>query len=246
MTRRPAIASVLVAALVLAACSKKPADTIPAAAADLIITGGPIVTMEGDQPTTVEAIVVDDGKITFVGSKADALKQKAEGTVVKDLGGKTLMPGFIDGHAHAQQFGGQAVGANLLAPPDGNVNTIDDLVAKLKTFADGPDVEKTGWIFGVGYDDALLGRHPTREDLDKVSTTVPVMATHISGHFRGGQHARPEDDRIRRQHAQPRGRRHPPRGRRQDPERRARRTGRHAAHGEVPRARPRRRARTNS
>lgn len=183
MNRRPAIASILLAAVVLAACSKKPAETTPAAAADLIITGGPIVTMEGDQPTTVEAIVVDDGRITFVGSKVDALKQQAEGTVLKDLGGKTLMPGFIDGHAHAQQFGAQAVGANLLAPPDGTVNTIDDLVARLKTFAAGPDVDKTGWIFGVGYDDALLGRHPTREDLDKVSTTVPVMATHISGHF---------------------------------------------------------------
>ena len=183
MTRRPALASVLLAAVVLAACSKKPADTTPAAAADLIIFGGPIVTMEGDQPTTVEAIVVDEGKIAFVGSKADALKQQAEGTVLKDLGGKTLMPGFIDGHAHAQQFGMQAVGANLLAPPDGSVNTIDDVVAKLKAFAAGPDVEKTGWIFGVGYDDALLGRHPTRADLDKVSTTVPVMATHISAHF---------------------------------------------------------------
>jgi predicted amidohydrolase YtcJ len=183
MTRRPAIASVLLAAVALAACSKKPADTTPAAAADLIVFGGPIVTMEGGQPTTVEAMVVDDGKITFVGNKADALKQKANGTVLKDLGGKTLLPGFIDGHAHAQQFGMQAVGANLLAPPDGSVNTIDDVVAKLKTFAEGPDVNKTGWIFGVGYDDALLGRHPTREDLDKVSTTVPVMATHISAHF---------------------------------------------------------------
>jgi len=183
MNRRPAIASVLLAAVALAACSKKPADTTPAAAADLIVFGGPIVPMEGDQPTTVEAMVVDEGKITFVGSKADALKQKANGTVLKDLGGKTLLPGFIDGHAHAQQFGMQAVGANLLAPPDGSVNTIDDVVAKLKTFAEGPDVNKTGWIFGVGYDDALLGRHPTREDLDKVSTTVPVMATHISAHF---------------------------------------------------------------
>jgi predicted amidohydrolase YtcJ len=183
MTRRPAIASVLLAAVVLAACSKKPADTNPGGTADLIITGGPIVTMEGDQPTTAEAIVVEDGKITFVGSKADALKQRGDGTVIKDLAGKTLMPGFIDGHAHAQQFGAQAVGANLLAPPDGSVNTIDDVIAKLNTFAAGPDVDKTGWIFGVGYDDALLGRHPTREDLDKVSTTVPVMATHISGHF---------------------------------------------------------------
>ncbi len=77
MTRRPPIASVVLAALVLAACSKKPADTTPVAAADLIVFGGPIVTMEGDQPTTVEAIVVDEGKITFVGSRADALKQKA-------------------------------------------------------------------------------------------------------------------------------------------------------------------------
>jgi predicted amidohydrolase YtcJ len=183
MTRRPAIASVLLAAVVLAACSKKPADTNPGGTADLIITGGPIVTMEGDQPTTAEAIVVEDGKITFVGSKADALKQRGDRTVIKNLAGKTLMPGFIDGHAHAQQFGAQAVGANLLAPPDGSVNTIDDVIAKLNTFAAGPDVDKTGWIFGVGYDDALLGRHPTREDLDKVSTTVPVMATHISGHF---------------------------------------------------------------
>jgi predicted amidohydrolase YtcJ len=184
MTRRPAIAPILFAALAVAACSKKPVETaIPGSAADLIITGGPIVTMEGDQPTTVEAIVVGDGKITFIGSKADALKQRAKGTVVKDLAGRTLMPGFIDGHAHAQQFGSQAVGANLLAPPDGSVNTIEDVVAKLKAFAAGPDVDKTGWIFGVGYDDALLGRHPTREDLDKVSTTVPVMATHISGHF---------------------------------------------------------------
>jgi hypothetical protein len=183
VTRNQAIAPILVSALVLAACGKRPADSSPAAAADLIITGGPIVTMEGDQPVTVEAIVVDDGRITFVGSKKDALQQKGDGTVVKDLAGRTLMPGFIDGHAHAQQFGAQAVGANLLAPPDGTVNTIDDLVERLKAFAAGPDVGLTGWIFGVGYDDALLGRHPTREDLDKVSTTVPVIATHISGHF---------------------------------------------------------------
>jgi len=183
MNRRPAAATVLACVLALAACGQEPASETAATGADLIISGGPIVTMDGDQPTTVEAIVVDDGRITFVGSKSDALKQQGTGTVLKDLAGKTLMPGFIDGHAHVQQFGAQAVGANLLAPPDGTVNTMDDLVARLKTFAAGPDVELTGWIFGVGYDDALLGRHPTREDLDKVSTTVPVMATHISGHF---------------------------------------------------------------
>jgi predicted amidohydrolase YtcJ len=183
MTTRPAIASVLACALLIAACSREGAIKTAGPGADLIVTGGPIVTMEGDQAVTVEAIVVRDGRITFVGSKADALSRRGEGTVVKDLAGKTLLPGFIDGHAHAQQFGTQAIGANLLAPPDGTVNTMDDLVDRLKAFAAGPDVGLTGWIIGVGYDDALLGRHPTREDLDKVSTTVPVMATHISAHF---------------------------------------------------------------
>ena len=79
----------------------------------------------------------------------------------------------------------QAVGANLLAAPDGNVATIDDLVAELKKFAKGSEVDRTGWIFGVGYDDSILaeGRHPTRDDLDRVSTEIPVLAGHISGHF---------------------------------------------------------------
>jgi predicted amidohydrolase YtcJ len=176
----------LVSLLALAACGETGKGTASQAGgpgADLIISGGPIVTMEGDQPTTAEAVVIDEGKIVFVGSKADAMKQKVDGTVLKDLAGKTLMPGLIDGHAHGQQFGTQAVGANLLAPPDGEVNTIEDVVTKLKTFGESPDVKLTGWIFGVGYDDALLGRHPTRQDLDRVSTSVPVMATHISGHF---------------------------------------------------------------
>jgi predicted amidohydrolase YtcJ len=155
----------------------------PTVVADAIYSRGPIVTMSDAQPTA-EALAVKDGKILAAGARADIEKaHKGRTTKAVDLAGKTLMPGFIDGHAHAQQFGTQAVGANLLAPPDGTVNTMDDLVARLKTFSAGPDVGLTGWIFGVGYDDALLGRHPTREDLDKVSTTVPVMATHISGHF---------------------------------------------------------------
>lgn len=167
--------------LALLASGCKPSD--PALVADAIYVGGSIVTVNDLQPSA-EALAVKDGKILAVGAKADIEKaHKGERTRIVDLAGKALLPGFIDGHAHAQQFGGQAVGANLLAPPDGGVHTIDDVVARLEAFAASPDAERTGWIFGVGYDDALLGRHPTRADLDRVSTTVPVMATHISGHF---------------------------------------------------------------
>jgi predicted amidohydrolase YtcJ len=119
-----------------------------------------------------------------VGTRADIeLAHKGASTRVVDLAGRTLAPGFIDGHAHMLGFGAQSVGANLLASPDGTVNTIDELVVRLQEFAKGPDVARTGWIFGVGYDDTLLGRHPTRDDLDKVSMDVPVIAVHISGHF---------------------------------------------------------------
>lgn len=151
--------------------------------ADTLIHGGPILTMEGTAPAYVEAIAIKDGKIIYTGDMAGAQKMKSAATEVRNLDGKTLMPGFIDGHAHFLLFGTQAVGANLLAPPDGEVNTIDDLIEKLKAFAKGSDVARTGWIFGLGYDDSLLGKHPTRHDLDKVSKDIPVIAVHISAHF---------------------------------------------------------------
>lgn len=150
--------------------------------ADRVFLGGPIVTVEDDRPV-VEALAVAGGVITAVGSLADVEAVRGPDTELVDLGGRALVPGFIDGHAHFLGFGSQAVGANLLAPPDGAVTTIDDLVAKLAEFAAGPDVDQTGWVFGLGYDDALLGRHPDYEDLDRVSTEVPVIAVHISGHF---------------------------------------------------------------
>lgn len=155
-------------------------SSVLAQTADTIYHGGPIVTVNDTQPTA-EAIAVQNGKILAVGSKVDVLKRKGDHTRIVDLQGRTLVPGFVDGHAHFLGFGSQAVGANLLAPPDGTVNNIDDLVAKLQEFARGPDVHRTGWISGIGYDDAVLAekRHPTRDDLDRVSTEVPVIAVHI-------------------------------------------------------------------
>lgn len=150
--------------------------------ADRIYFGGPIVTVDDSRPV-VEALAVGGGNILAVGQRANVEELRGPDTELVDLDGQTLVPGFIDGHAHFLGFGSQGVGANLLAPPDGTVNTIDDLVGKLREFAAGPDVEQTGWVFGLGYDDSLLGRHPDREDLDRVSTEIPVIAVHISGHF---------------------------------------------------------------
>jgi hypothetical protein len=158
--------------------------TLSAHAASTLYYGGDIVTMEGDKPQYVESVVTTDGKISFAGKLAEAEKNYKDATK-KDLAGKTLFPGFVDAHAHFYAFGVQDIGANLLAEPDGKVKNIDDLVSTLKEWTKGDDLNRTGWIYGMGYDDSILeeGRHPTKDDLDRVSKDIPVMAIHISGHF---------------------------------------------------------------
>ncbi|MFG6448886.1 amidohydrolase [Roseateles sp. BYS180W] len=181
-------------AVALAGCAQNPAAPLAhaaatatpmaneAEAADTIYSGGPIVTVN-DRQLSAEALAVKNGRIVAVGALADVTRLRGKRTRWVDLQGHVLTPGFVDPHAHFGGFGSQAIGANLLNPPDGDVNTVSDVVQKLREFAQSPDVKRTGWVFGLGYDDALLGRHPTAEDLDQVSTTLPVIAVHISGHF---------------------------------------------------------------
>ena len=147
--------------------------------------GGDILTMEGNQPEYVEALVVRDGKIEFAGASGEAMEVAGAGHKMADLGGKTLLPGFIDGHAHFGNFGLQAIGAQLLAPPDAACKDIPTLVQTLKDWNTPENLALTGWIFGTGFDDSVLEekRFPTRHDLDQVSTELPIMITHISGHF---------------------------------------------------------------
>ena len=154
--------------------------------ANIIYTGGDIITINDSQPTA-EAIAVKDGKILAVGTKVNVLKHKDATTRVVDLQGQTLLPGFIDAHGHVFNVGFQSLAADLLSRPDGTVNNIAELQQSLGDWAKKyPErLAKTGWIIGFGYDDAQLKeqRHPTRDDLDAVSTTQPVLAIHQSGHL---------------------------------------------------------------
>jgi len=69
------------------------------APADRIIHGGPIVTVNPAQPEA-EAVAITAGRIVAVGSETEVMKHKGEATEVIDLGGKALVPGFVDGHSH--------------------------------------------------------------------------------------------------------------------------------------------------
>ncbi|MEQ5873342.1 amidohydrolase [Pseudoalteromonas sp. NFXS39] len=178
--------------LALTACDNRPeqtAKTLPlqVSAADTIYYGGDILTMTGDEPEYAQAIATQGDKIIFVGDKTKALEFKFGKTKLIDLQGKTLMPGFVDGHSHVYGVGLQAMVANVLPSPDGDANSVEQIVNMLTAAQNNPDyttfIEKTGAILGFGYDDAELDRYPTKMDLDRVSTEKPVIIIHTSGHL---------------------------------------------------------------
>jgi predicted amidohydrolase YtcJ len=121
-----------------------------------------------------------------------------------------LLPGFVDAHSHFPGAGITAIAVDLDAPPIGTVRNLANLADALR--AKAADTKAGDWIFGVGYDDTLLAerRHPTRADLDAVSTQHPIGLMHVSGHLAavnslalerlglGASTPDPEGGRIRR------------------------------------------------
>lgn len=154
--------------------------------ADIIYHDGNIITINDAQPR-IEAVAVKDGKILTVGSTKEVFGSKGSDTLMVDLKGSTMLPGFVDAHGHVMGGGLQALSANLLAPPDGNVKDIASLQKTLRKWmeSNAGAVEKIKLVVGFGYDNAQLAelRHPTRDDLDEVSEDVPILLVHQSGHI---------------------------------------------------------------
>jgi hypothetical protein len=140
-----------------------------------------------DAAMRAEAIAERDGKIIAVGSKAEVMKLRGPDTRLIDLNGRALLPGFVDAHGHVVMGGLQALSANLLAPPDGDVTDIASLQQTLRDWlaANREAVRKVQLVVGFGYDNAQLKElhHPTRDDLDAVSTEYPILIIHQSGHL---------------------------------------------------------------
>lgn len=154
------------------------------AAPDTIYHNGSILTMAGAEPTYVEALAIEDGKIAFAGSKADALALKADTTTLVDLGGKALLPGFIDSHSHYFSSLQVANQCQLYAPPSGPGKDVPSLIAELKRYAAERQIPKGELIIGYGYDDTVMpeGRLLNRDDLDEAFPDHPVRVDHVSMH----------------------------------------------------------------
>jgi predicted amidohydrolase YtcJ len=151
--------------------------------ADKIFINGKIITVDAKN-TIAQAVAVQNGKILAVGNNKQIEKLKGKNTQIVDLGGKTVTPGFIDGHSHFMSFG-RANLANLNPPPVGNIRKIADIVAELQKFKAQKGFKDGDWISGFGYDVDQLEekRHPRKEDFDAAFPNNPVVITHVSGHM---------------------------------------------------------------
>lgn len=132
-----------------------------------------------------QAVLAEDGIIRAVGRDAEVLAAAdADGLPYEkvDCGGRTMLPGLNDSHMHLLMFG-----RSLYKVKTDDVKSIDELVQRCRTFIkEHPDRVKHG-MHSVGWnqDNFTEGekRMPTRHDLDRISTEIPVVMERICGHM---------------------------------------------------------------
>ena len=182
MFRRLLLALLLVTVLLGGAAGLTWRSLNPAPPFAQAFVNGHVLTMD-ERLSVAEAVLVRGRRIAQVGSNAEIRALATADTVVHDLQGRTLIPGIIDAHGHFPGSGLAAVGVDLNSPPIHDVTTIADALDRLR--ARLPDVGGDAWLIGFGYDDTALAeqRHPTRAELDAVSSERPVLVMHISAHM---------------------------------------------------------------
>lgn len=140
--------------------------------ADLLLVNGRVGTMDPEQPRA-EAVLVRGGRIAFVGSNVEA-RQLAGGLSPVDLEGRTLLPGFIDGHTH---FNWYIESDALQTRIEQSLRTLPEIFAVLREAA--ANTPRGQWIYGRGYfnlaNQVDEQRMATRQELDAITTDHPLV-----------------------------------------------------------------------
>lgn len=143
-----------------------------------------VITMDESQPAA-QAVLIGDGNILQVGSNEEILAQKQEDTLLRDLEGKTLLPGFIDPHSHFTAVAYSLLMVNAKPSPSGPCDTRELLLEEFRKGYDAGDWSNGDWLMGMGYDSSAFPDKVgiTRLDLDTITTQVPIACIHASGHL---------------------------------------------------------------
>ena len=145
--------------------------------ADLVVFNGNIITMDPQKPTAT-ALAVKSYRVLAIGDEEEVLDLVPTAKKVIDLGGKTVVPGFIDAHTHLTSAGIKQSHVQL----DG-VKSPEEAIQKLKDSVDG--YPKGEWILGYNWDESEWNdrRYILGKELDEVSSDHPIMITRVCGHL---------------------------------------------------------------
>lgn len=163
----------LAAAAVLLAASGSVASAPPA---EMVIWGGPIHTADAERPET-EAVAVAAGRIVWIGNRDEAKARVGPKTVVIDLKGAALYPGFTDAHAHLLEIGERELTLNLEGKPS-LAAMLDAVAARAATLPPAEVLIGRGWIETHWPE----GRFPTAADVDARVADRPVILGRSDGH----------------------------------------------------------------
>jgi predicted amidohydrolase YtcJ len=145
--------------------------------ADGVFYNGKVLTFSSERKTA-RAIAVADGRIIAVGSDAEIRNTAPRGCDKLDLGGKVVVPGFIDSHTHFMQMGIDALSVDL-----SETESIEQAMDLMKSAA--KKAPKGDWIIATNWRESKWrdGRFITAADLDKSCPDHPVAAHRICGHL---------------------------------------------------------------
>ncbi|MHA2352208.1 MAG: amidohydrolase [Candidatus Thorarchaeota archaeon] len=145
--------------------------------ADLVVFNGNIITMDPQKPTAT-ALAVKSYKVLAVGEEDEVVDMIPTAKRVMDLGGKTVIPGFIDAHTHLTSAGVKSAHVQL-----DKVGSIEEAVQFLKDAVS--KYPKGEWILGYSWDESEWTdkRFIQSKDLDPISKDHPIMATRVCGHL---------------------------------------------------------------
>jgi predicted amidohydrolase YtcJ len=140
----------------------------------VLLTGGRIYTLDGAN-RVVDTLLIRDGRIRFAGRRADI--NPPAGEPVRDLGGRAVLPGLTDAHAHLMHL----AGARLAVDVAGATSEAD---AAARVGAAAARLAPGEWIGGRGWDQNRWagGEFPTVASLDRVAPRHPVALSRVDGH----------------------------------------------------------------
>jgi predicted amidohydrolase YtcJ len=143
---------------------------------DVILYNANILTIDEAQPRA-QAVAIAGGRFMAVGSNDDVRHLSKPVTRQFDIGGKTVVPGFIDAHTHPSY-----AGIRHLRWVDCDLRSIAEIQNAIRERA--AKTPAGDWVIGFKYDDTKTreGRRLTREDLDSAAPQHPVFIEHRGGH----------------------------------------------------------------